>query len=176
MLFARHTINEAKLQQECLEWFTLHQAQLISYARQQTDSKADVELLVTTTASQVARALCEGRVCTADLLPYTLRSIFNAAARLREQTARRQRIEQQYGSRDSSTTEHSSATGPDDAQLRLRHAVRLLPIEQATVITLHIWDEMPLAEVARQLKLPESTIRSRYIAALRKIKQMISRP
>lgn len=172
--FASDTDDTARLRQQCTEWFMAHRVQLISYARQQCDSSADVELLVTTTAAHVTRALYERRVCMNELLPYTLRSLFNAAARLREQIARRRETERQYGSQEAGTTEHASANGPDDTQLQLRHAMQQLPAEFATIITLHIWEEMPLAEVARLLNLPESTIRSRYTAALKKIKHLIS--
>lgn len=168
--------KENQLVQQCTEWFTAHRARLVAYARQQADSSTDVELLVTGTVTQVSRALCEGRVSTDDLLPYTLRSLFNAAARLREQNLRRYRTEQSYGGQLSTLPEHPACTEttPDDRQLQLRRALRELPPELATVVTLRIWDELTFPDMAARLGLPESTLRSRYTAALKRIKSKIS--
>ena len=173
--FTSQRKNEQLLQQ-CTEWFAAHHVRLVTYARQQADSSTDVELLVMTTVTQVTRALCEGRVSTDDLLPYTLRSLFNAAARLREQNLRRYRTEQCYGGQLSSLPEHPACadTTPDDRRLQLRRAVRELPPELATVVTLRIWDELTFPDMAVRLGLPESTLRSRYTAALKRIKSKIS--
>lgn len=171
---ARRT--EERLRRECTEWFSVHLVQLLTYARQQADTATDVELLVCTVAGNVCRAVCEGRVSMAEVLPYTLRSIFNAAARLREQNARRYHTEQDYGSQLIPLPVHPAVAdeGPDDTQLQLRRAVQELPEELAIIITLRIWDERTFPDIAAQLRLPESTVRSRYTVALRKIKSRIS--
>lgn len=167
---------EVHLRQKCAEWFSAHQLQLLTYAQQQADAATDVELLVCTVAGNVCRAVCEGRVSMDDILPYTLRSIFNAAARLREQNARRYHTEQCYGGQLTPQPMHPAAAeeGPDDMHLQLCRAVQELPEELAIIITLRIWDDRTFPDIAAQLRLPESTVRSRYTAALRKIKSRIS--
>lgn len=167
--------KEEQLRQECAGWFAAHLPQLLTYARQQADKRTDVELLVTTVAANVTRAVYEGRVGIADLLPYALRSVFNAAARLREQNVRRQRTEQSYKDYTEPVTLHPAvADGPDDRQILLRRAMRGLPEELAIVVTLRIWDEQTFVSIAEQLHLPESTVRSRYNAALKHIKSKLT--
>ena len=170
--------DEERLRRKCAEWFAVHLQELLTYAYQQADAQADVELLVTTVAANVTRAVCEYRVTMEELHPYALRSIWNAAARLREQNARRRRSEQRFGEQEwqASQPRHPSTEGPDDVQLQLRRAVRGLPQEQGCIVTMRIWDELSFPDIATRLQLPESTVRSRFSAALKQIKQRISAP
>ncbi|MDO5470754.1 MAG: sigma-70 family RNA polymerase sigma factor [Akkermansia sp.] len=170
--------KEERLRQECAEWFAVHLGQMLTYARQQADASTDVELLVTTVAGNVTRAVCEGRVSVADLHPYALRSIWNTAARLREQNARRSRTEQGYGEQLYSLPQHpaADANGPDDTRLKLRRALHELPEELGCIVTLRIWDELTFPDISARLGLAESTVRSRYSAALKQMKRKISTP
>lgn len=166
--------SDDRLRQQCLEWFSAHRVQLVTYARQQADAVTDIELLLATVVTNVTRAACEGRVSIEELHPYALRSIFNAAARLREQNVRRRRTEHSYSEMENPMTEHAALTdGPDDRQLQLRRAVQQLCAEQAEVVTMRIWDELAFTDIAARLNLPESTVRSRYTAALKQIKSRI---
>ncbi len=176
MFGKRGRAEDERLRQECAEWFSVHLVQLLSYAYQQADSHTDVELLVCTVVGNVTRAVCERRVELAALLPYTLRSIYNAAVRLREQNARRYHTERSYGGQLTPLPVHPAAAeqGPDDMQLLLRRAVQELPEELSLVVTLRIWEELTFPDIAAQLRQPESTVRSRYAAALKRIKSKIS--
>lgn len=54
-------------------------------------------------------------------------------------------------------------------------AVNELPNGYRIVLTLHLIDEIDFKDIATSLKIKESTVRSQYIRAINKLKQMIIR-
>ena len=62
-----------------------------------------------------------------------------------------------------------SAVARREVQRRVRQAVAALPPKQRVPIWLHYFEEFTLAEVARLERVPESTIRSRVRAGLRRL-------
>lgn len=149
---------------------------LLAYARLQADADTDVEVLLSGVIERVVQAAAQGRVPVQeeDILRYCFSSIRHEAMRQRQRNVNRRMAESLYGGQDGvAPTEHHPRMENADAQLRaklLRNAVRQLPPEQAELILLHIWQEISIAEIARRCSTPESTIRSRYTAALRAVK------
>ena len=161
--------RQPKLLQPCEEWFLAHRHRLFAYARQQVDCMTDVELLLHDTARRVARAFSEGRVPFCDLMPYTLRSLKNAALDMRVANAHRLEAERRYGHEEGSSSTPAAIDSPrgiEDEHLILRRAVQQLPSELADVVTLRFWGEHSFAEIAAQLNLSEATARRRYETAL----------
>lgn len=68
----------------------------------------------------------------------------------------------------------NSEADEDDRHYHLRRAVKALPPEQAEVLLLRIWEEQTFASIARSLSQPESTVRSRYRAALLAVRRMMN--
>ena len=153
---------------------------LLAYARLQADEDTDVEVLLSGVIERVAEAVAQGRVPAEeeDLLRYSMRSIRHDAIRASRRNSHRREAEQQFYAAGVPTpaAEHPCMVESDAAaraQL-LRRAIRLLPAEHAELIHLHIWQELSIAEIARRLGTPESTIRSRYTVALRTMKSYLS--
>lgn len=171
-LLYRH--REETLRQQCEEWFLSVRHRLLAYARQQSDGMTDVELLVGKTLDNVVTAYCKGHLPYEDLLPYTLRSLYHEAGKMRVRNAKRMESERLYSEQQAVVTAPlSPEEGLSDELLQLRRAVQQLPQELSAVVVLKIWDELPLAEVARRLHCPESTVRDRYAAALKQIRRLL---
>ena len=160
--------RESRLRRECEAWFCAVRHRLLAYARQQADDMTDVELLLAEVTQRVTEAFCSERVDGEGLLPYTLKALKHAATRARVKHARRLDAESRYCREES---ERLSTTPGDDGRLQeLRRLVRALPEEEAAVVLLRIWDERSFADMARELGIPESTVRRRYAAALDRIR------
>ena len=165
--------REDRLRQECCEWFLASRHALLAYARQHVDCEGDVELLLTDVVRRVTQAVCGGRICPADMAPYALRSISNAAIDLRRRNARRQAAEQRFYAE-----EHIYAAAPpsglNDEHLRARQALQQLPDVLATVIELRVWENQSFPAIARQLHLSESTVRRHYEKGLQRLKDILN--
>ena len=53
-------------------------------------------------------------------------------------------------------------------------ALRTLPVEQAEVVVLKIWEQMTFAEIGQLLETPPGTVASRYQYAMAKLAQRLS--
>ncbi|MBQ8517132.1 MAG: sigma-70 family RNA polymerase sigma factor [Akkermansia sp.] len=164
--------REKRLRQEIEEWFLSMQHRLLAYARQQSDDVTDVELLLAEVMSRVTAAYCAGRVEKEGVLPYALRSLRNAAMQARSRNMRRREVESVYSREEQERQRGDAAAG--DLMHELAQLVHQLPEEEAHVLTLRIWDERSFADVARELGLPESTVRRRYAAALERIRTIMN--
>lgn len=174
-MFNRWSRNgDEAARQQCLSWFRTARHRLYLYALRRAGQASDVELLLSRTMERVADAVYYGRVPADEesLLPYTLRALSNEAIKMGLIERRRLHAEARYinslPSHVSSDSHHSS-----DLQQKLAACVTLLPENQAEVVILHIWQELSFAEIGRMLGVGESTVRMRYEAALRKMKQMV---
>lgn len=56
---------------------------------------------------------------------------------------------------------------------RVRAAIDELPMKQRSVLYLFYYAEVPIAEIARLLKIPEGTVKSRLNAARKQLREMI---
>lgn len=160
--------REKRLRREIGEWFLSMQHRLLVYARQQADDVTDVELLLSEVMSRVAAAYCTGRLEKDGLLPYALRSLRNAAMQTRGRNMRRREVESTFGREEQERRREDDAA--DERMQQLAQLVQQLPEEEAMVVTLRIWDERSFADIARELGVPESTVRRRYASALERIK------
>lgn len=174
----RNAEDEAR--EKCRAWFRASMHRLLAYARLQVDVDTDVEVLLSGVIERVAEAVAQGRVPAEeeDLLRYSMSSIRHEAIRANRRNSNRREAEQQYfaGAGPEPVSEHPRMSEAD-AEVRAQHircAVQQLPAEQAELIILHIWEELSIAEIARRFRTPESTIRSRYIVALRTMKSYLS--
>ncbi len=170
-----HRKGDEAARQLCRSWFLSVRHRLYLYARHRADSATDVELLLSRTLERVAEAVYRGRLAPEEdsLLPYTLRSLANEAIKMNMANQRRRRAESCY-SYDSSPHAAPPDTPPDtDEYSRLSEQLSRLPDKLAEIVTLHIWENLSFAEISRILDIPESTVRSRYETALRKLKQMM---
>ncbi len=159
----------------CETWAMLDQDLLVNYARAHVGHGADAELIISQAMHQVMRAYYDGRVPRAELRPYALRTIRNAAGNLRRKEASRLAAEECYSKEEAIRSE----TQPRSTQaegLDLRHAMQQLPGELAGVLIPHIWEGRTFADIAASLQLSESTVRRRYQQAITHIRKSLSPP
>lgn len=170
-----HRKGDEAARQQCRSWFRTVRHRLYLYARRRADSSADVELLLSRTLERVADAVYYGRVSADEeaLLPYTLRALSNETMKMSMAESRRRRAEARYSSYQPEAAAPPSSTAAD-THLRLSALLSRLPEKQAEVVTLHLWEDRSFAEIGRMLGVGESTVRARYDAALRKLKQMMN--
>lgn len=178
MLFWRKHNAGDEAREHCRVCFRALMHRLLAYARLQVDAETDVEMLLSGVMQRVAEAAAQGRVPVTeeDLLPYTMRAIWHDALRLRQRNQTRREAERRYAEEGAATAEvHPQLQYEAHAERadRLREALRLLTPEQAEPVMLHIWEALSFAEIARRLALPESTVRSRYLVALRAMKSYL---
>jgi RNA polymerase sigma-70 factor (ECF subfamily) len=58
-------------------------------------------------------------------------------------------------------------------QTRIREAMATLPAEQAEVLTLSFYEDIPHSEIAERLDIPLGTVKSRLRLAFRKVKALV---
>jgi RNA polymerase sigma-70 factor (ECF subfamily) len=58
-------------------------------------------------------------------------------------------------------------------QVRIREAMATLPPEQAEVLTLSFYEDIPHSEIADRLGIPLGTVKSRLRLAFRKVKALV---
>ena len=58
-------------------------------------------------------------------------------------------------------TSNTSIFGREQAAVRVRDALRRLPVDLQLVVELHYWEEHSTAEIAELLELPQGTVKSR---------------
>ncbi len=173
-----HLLNRHRkqLQQQCEEWFSVHQHRLLAYARQQADEATDVELLLMDVMREVTRIFCRGTLPESAMLPYSMRCIHNAAATLRKKNIRRREAERKYSDeelRQAQILDHQQDEA-DDTILKLRRAVQELPEELYVVVTLRMWDELSFAQISTRLGIPKTTVQRRYLAAISLMRKTIT--
>ncbi len=164
-----------RIRQQCHEWFLAHRHRLLGYARQQADCETDVELLLADAVRAAMRQACEGRVQLADMEPYCLRCIRNAAMEQRSRNIRRRELERRY-SEENHYPEPSNSPlthEPEDVHQRLRRELQRLPDELAEIVTLRLWDGLSYAQIARRTGLPETSLRRRYADAIKQLGKSI---
>lgn len=169
--------DEARAQ--CRVCFRALMHRLLAYARIQVDEETDVEMLLSGVMQRVADAAAQGRVPATeqDLLPYSMRAIWHDAQRLRQRNRNRRQAEKQFMAESVPPAENHPRLEQLEAAQRsaqLRDALRTLSPELAEPVLLHIWEDLGFTEISRRLALPESTIRSRYLVALRTMKKHLS--
>ena len=104
-----------------------------------------------------------------------MRALCRDAVHALQRSRRRAEAEQgDYRERGLDAQPDGSAAEEDDRHYHLRRAVKSLSPEQAEVLLLHVWEEQSFADIARGLSLPESTVRSRYKAALLAVKRLMN--
>ena len=70
----------------------------------------------------------------------------------------------------------SAGEGPDADQLRaLSRALNELSDEQREVVILRIHADLPFADIAATLDVPEATVKSRYRYALKRMEELLER-
>lgn len=170
-----HRKGDEAARQQCRSWFHASRHRLYLYARRRAGSTTDVELLLSRTLERVAEAVYRGRVAPEEdsLLPYTLRALSNEAMKMGMADSRRRRAEACYSSNQSAEVMPVTASDSDTGR-SLSALLSRLPEKQAEVVILHLWEERSFAEIGRMLGVGESTVRARYDAALRKLKQMMN--
>ena len=72
---------------------------------------------------------------------------------------------------DPSHAEAGAALEAEQQERVLQAGLAKLPAEQRTVLLLRIREEMGLSEIARTLKIPEGTVKSRIHHAVRKLRE-----
>ena len=60
-----------------------------------------------------------------------------------------------------------------EAEQRLLHALRNIPLSHQLLLQLHYWDGLPGRELAEALELPEGTVRSRLRAAKAQLRELV---
>lgn len=179
MLRKKQTAEDTA-REECRVWFRAVMHRLLAYARIQADSEADVELLLSGVMTRVVEAVVQGRVpmLESELMPYCMSAIRHEAMRQRRRNLNRREAETQFCAQTDSTAhvEHPRMSEADAAARtdQLRRALRQLPPEQSDLVVLHLWEDVSFAEMARRTATPESTLRSRYLVALRSVKSFLS--
>ena len=165
--FTRHS---RELHQQCAEWFLACRHRLIAFTEHQIDSMTDAEHLLSSVMGKVVAAIVRRNLPQEEWLPYTYTAIRNAAISQKKKNARRFEAELKYG-----TDEPCAVELPDsDIYEHLRHQISCLPQLTSRIVRMRIWEELSFAEIARQLNMPESTVRARYQSALLQLRKHIS--
>ena len=159
------------LRQKCSEWFLASRHMLMSYAMRQADDMTDVEHLLSVVLCKIMNVFSKGEIAEQAWLPYTYTVIRHEALKWRRKNAQRLATESQYGEGGREAAFRFPVS--DELELLRHHIDTLSPLNQS-IIRMKIWDELPLAEIARRLNMPESTVRARYQASLNQLRKQLT--
>ncbi len=147
---------------------------LLASARKSADDMTDIDLLLSDTMKKVARVYFSRDMSDEALIRYAMRSLRNAAREAHQRNVRRGKAEHIYGQTEEcyrqqqmTTTEHTGL------HLELREVLRQLPQEEATILTMKVWEKQTFAEIAQRLGLTETTARRRYESAIQRAKNFV---
>ena len=157
-----------QLRHKLSEWFLASRHLLLAYTMRQVDAVTDAEHLISVVLKKIVKVVDKGNLPEQAWLPYTYTAIRHEAIRLRRKNAQRIATELQYGEK---AVAEEFRFPVSDVQEQIRHLLDTLPPLNQCIIRLKIWDELPITEIARQLGMPESTVRARYQAALNQLRK-----
>lgn len=110
--------------------------------------------------------------------PWLLRIVTNQALNRIQANKRRWQMNERYGQAESEqhgTPDAIDRLAASEQNARLLLAVRRLKPDEQALITLRYLMELPEAEVARALDIPQGTVKSRLHRTLAKLREMIRR-
>ncbi len=160
-----------QLRQKLSEWFLAYRHLLLAYTQRHVDGVTDAEHLLSVVLKKVVKVVDKGNLPEQAWLPYTYTAIRHEAIRFRYKNAKRLATELQYGEKSEAVEFRFPVS---DEQEQIRNLLDSLPPLNQCIIRMKIWDELPIAEIARQLGMPESTVRARYQAALNQLRKHIT--
>lgn len=108
--------------------------------------------------------------------PWLLRIVTNQALNRIQANKRRWQMKERYGQAESEqhgTPDVMDRLAMSEQNARLMLAVRRLKPDEQALITLRYLMELPEAEVARALDIPQGTVKSRLHRTLAKLREMI---
>lgn len=152
------------------DWIAEHGRQLVLFARRWARDQAEAEDWVQEAFVRFWRR----REDVADPLTYLyqcVRTVSIDAAR--KGTAQRRREEERAGA-ESTLSLFESSLESKERQRAIERALAQLPVEQAEVVTLKIWSELTLAQIAEVTGTPPGTVASRYRYALSHLRELLS--
>jgi len=140
------------------------QGPLFQMALRITCNAADADDALQETWLDVSRGIVGFRA-EAKLSTWLFRIAIRHAARVRNQRRSKAGLELDEASAAPREADPAHLAGELDAAKRLLKAIAKLPLEQRVVLGLAVGDELPYAEIATILGIPEGTVASRLHAA-----------
>lgn len=147
---------------------------LFQLALRITCNAADAEDALQETWLDLARGI-EGFRAEAKLSTWLFRIAIRHAARLRNQRRSRATLELDEAGAVPGGKDPAHAAEELDGARRLLGAIAKLPLEQRVVLGLAVGDELPYAEIAGILGVPEGTVSSRLHAAREGLRARLER-
>lgn len=150
---------------------------MLQYACYRLGNRADAEDAVQDAFVRVHRRLTQGDLERQNLAGYLYCTLANlCVSRLRE-AVRQTTVSldgQTCAAFVSSLAEESSVSEAEDFEReyqRISRLLRAIPDEQAEVIRLHYYGDKTFREIAEMLGLPVTTVKSRFVYGLEKIRK-----
>jgi RNA polymerase sigma-70 factor (ECF subfamily) len=140
-----------------------HAASLVLYARQWLDRAAAEDVV-----QEALVSLLTQRTPPDDPVAWMFRAVRNEAIDSARSASRRKKREESVA-RTRQDLFHASSDSLMDARVA-EGALKRLPIDLAEIVVLRIWSELGFAQIAGILKLSQSTVHDRYVAALAQLR------
>lgn len=150
--------------------FDLTAARLVRYAAALTRGQHDAEDALQAAFVQVAKhpeALAESR----HPWPYLLRIVRNEALRVVRTRCSRPPVSRNV--RREGEVEDDRQEAAEEVAEAVRTALTRLPIEQAEVVALKVWENMTFAQIGAVMGTSPNTASTRYRCALEKLERLL---
>ncbi|MBR1788803.1 MAG: RNA polymerase sigma factor [Bacteroidaceae bacterium] len=150
---------------------------MLQYACYRLGNRADAEDAVQDTFVRVHRRMAQGDFEQGNLTGYLYRTLANLCVSRQREAGRRTMVSLDGQGGAAFATSHiddSSVSEAEDFEQEYGRISRLLceiPDEQAEVIRLHYYGNKTFREIAEMLGLPVTTVKSRFVYGLEKIRK-----
>ncbi len=161
-------MDKSTTQADWEQWLNDHAPKFLLFARQQARCEADAQDLVQEAVVEAMRWTEDGNPPAP---PLVFATIHRRAIDLARREDRRTGREQAAMERQPAAWFDTSVEDREQQQL-MQGALSQLPAMYREVITLKVWGELTLAEIAGTLGIPANTVASRYRYGLEALRRL----
>lgn len=157
-------LNSKSNYEHLAEWIDLWQDQLFRYAFLRLGNRSDAEDVVQEAFLKVAATT----TTLTNPKAYLFRIVANRSIDILRERNRLTTLEERIAAPSASDDWEA-----EQEQRRIEQLLSRLPEQQSEVIRLHIHCSMKFTEIAEMLETPASTIKSRFMSGIERLKQLL---
>lgn len=167
-------LNIGKRRRDAAHLLEAERPGMLRYACYRLGNRADAEDAVQDVFVRVHQRMAQGDLEQRNLAGYLYRTLANLCVSRQREVGRRTMVPLDESSVSPLFIQEQSVSEAEDLEReyqRISRLLRAIPDEQAEVIRLHYYGDKTFREMAEMLALPVTTVKSRFVYGLEKIRK-----